>query len=52
MMSGGQGLMGGGFMWIFWIAVIVGIIFLVGWVVQKSRRSHDFPSFGYEREGF
>jgi putative membrane protein len=37
MMSGGQGFMGGGFMWIFWIAIIVGIIFLVRWVVQQSR---------------
>lgn len=37
MMSGGQGFMAGGFMWIFWIAFIVGIIFLVRWVVQQSR---------------
>ncbi len=37
MMGGNMGFMGGGFMWIFWIAVIVGIIFLVRWVVQQSR---------------
>jgi uncharacterized membrane protein len=36
-MSGGQGFMGGGFMWIFWIAVIVGMIFLVRWAVQQGR---------------
>jgi len=37
MMFGNHGFMGGGFMWIFWIAVIVGIIFLVKWIVQQSR---------------
>ena len=36
MMNGGFGFMGG-FMWIFWIAAIVGVIFLVRWVVQQSR---------------
>ncbi len=41
MMSGGQGFMGGGFMWIFWIAVIVGIIFLVRWVLQQGRTREE-----------
>jgi putative membrane protein len=36
MMWGNQGFMGV-FMWIFWIAVIVGIIFLVKWIVMQSR---------------
>ncbi len=36
MMWGNQGFMGG-FMWIFWIAIIVGIIFLVKWIVIQSR---------------
>lgn len=35
-MWGNQGFMGG-FMWIFWIAVIVGIILLVKWIVQQNR---------------
>lgn len=36
MMWGNQGFMGG-FMWIFWIAVIVGIILLVRWIFQQNR---------------
>ena len=36
MMWGNQGFMGG-FMWIFWIAIIVGIILLVKWIVQQNR---------------
>ncbi len=36
MMWGNQGFMGG-FMWIFWIAIIVGIIFLVKWIVMQNR---------------
>ncbi len=36
MMWGNQGFMGG-FMWIFWIAIIVGIIFLVKWRVMQCR---------------
>ncbi len=36
MMWGNQGFMGG-FMWIFWIAIIVGIIFLVKWIAMQSR---------------
>ena len=37
MMWGNQGFMGVGYMWIFWIAVIVGIVFLVKWIVEQSR---------------
>lgn len=36
MMNGGFGFMGG-FMWIFWIAVIVGLFFLIRWIVQQSK---------------
>lgn len=34
MMYGGFGFMGG-FMWIFWIAVVVGIVFLVKWAMPS-----------------
>lgn len=37
MMSGNYGLMGGGFMWIFWISVIVGLFFLIKWIVQSNK---------------
>ena len=46
MMGGNYGFMGGGFMWIFWIAVVVGLIFLVKWIVQQSR-----PGEGKAEEG-
>jgi putative membrane protein len=26
----------GGFMWVFWIAVLVGLFFLVKWIVQQK----------------
>jgi len=26
----------GGFMWIFWIAVLVGLIFLIKWLIQQK----------------
>ncbi len=35
-MSGNFGFMGG-FMWIFWIAVIVGLFLLIKWIVQQSK---------------
>ena len=41
MMWGNHGFMGGGFMWIFWIAVIVGIVFLVKWIVQQGKQSES-----------
>ncbi len=40
MMWGNQGFMGV-FMWIFWVAVVVGIVFLVKWIVQQSRTGED-----------
>lgn len=46
MMSGNFGFMGGS-MWIYWIALIVGIIFLLRWIVQQSKpieqRSNEDP---------
>jgi len=47
MMSGNFGFMGI-FMWIFWIAVIVGLFFLVKWIVQQSKsaeQKHGESSF-------
>jgi putative membrane protein len=38
MMWGGYGFMGV-FMWIFWILVIVGVLFLVKWIVQQGKQS-------------
>lgn len=40
MMNGGFGFMGG-FMWIFWIAVIVGLFFLVRWIVQQGQHAEQ-----------
>ncbi len=37
MMSGNYGFMGGGFMWIFWILIIVGLVFLIKWIVQSNK---------------
>jgi putative membrane protein len=31
----------GGFMWIFWIAVIVGLAFLIKWIFQQNRPSES-----------
>ena len=36
MMNGGFGFTGG-FMWIFWIAVIAGLVFLIKWIIQQSK---------------
>lgn len=38
MMWGGYGFMGV-FMWIFWILVIVGVVFLVKWIVLQGKQS-------------
>ncbi|NIM89422.1 MAG: SHOCT domain-containing protein [Candidatus Aminicenantes bacterium] len=35
-MFGEHGFMGG-YMWIFWIAVIVGLVFLIKWIVQQNK---------------
>lgn len=40
MMNGGFGLMGG-FMWFFWIAVIVGLFFLVKWIIHQSKPAEN-----------
>lgn len=46
MMWGNHGFMGGfmgAFMWIFWIAVLVGLIFLIKWIVQQNRQGEQRP---------
>ena len=40
MMSGNHGFMGG-FMWIFWILVIIGLVFLIKWIVQSNKLSES-----------
>ncbi len=40
MMWGNYGFMGI-FMWLFWILVIVGLVFLVKWLVQQGRKSES-----------
>lgn len=37
MWIGNHGFMGGGFMWIFWIAIIVGLVFLIKWIIQQNK---------------
>jgi len=36
-MFGNHGFMGGGFMWIFWILVIVGLVFFIKWIVLQNK---------------
>ena len=38
-MMWGSHWMFGGWMWICWIAVLVGIIFLIKWIVQQSKEN-------------
>ncbi|MFQ6083343.1 MAG: SHOCT domain-containing protein [Candidatus Aminicenantia bacterium] len=38
MMWGGHWMFGG-FMWIFWIAALIGLVFFVKWLVQQSKAS-------------
>jgi putative membrane protein len=32
----GDHMMFGGFMWVFWIVVLVGLFFLIKWIVQQK----------------
>ena len=42
MFMGNHGFMGG-FMWIFWIVAIVGLVFLVKWIVQQNSVVRNNP---------
>lgn len=45
MMDGwGMGWFGGIFMIVFWILIIVGLVFLIKWLVQSSRDSSGGPA--------
>jgi len=37
-MMWGDHWMFGGFMWIFWVAVLVGLVFLIKYLVQQSSK--------------
>jgi putative membrane protein len=37
MMWGDHWMYGGWMMWLFWIAVIVGLVFLIRWIVQQGK---------------
>jgi len=42
MMFGEHGFMGG-YMWIFWIVLIVGLVFLIKWMVQHNKPGESKP---------
>ncbi len=42
MMFGEHGFMGG-YMWIFWIVLIVGLVFLIKWIVQQNWAGESKP---------
>ncbi len=42
MMFGSHGFMGG-VMWLFWIAVIIGLFFLIKWIVEQSHPAESKP---------
>ncbi|PKN61718.1 MAG: electron transporter RnfE [Deltaproteobacteria bacterium HGW-Deltaproteobacteria-15] len=43
MMDWGMGWFGGIFMLIFWILVIIGLVFLIKWLVQNTRAGSSSP---------
>jgi len=43
---GGNHWIFGGWMWVFWIAVVVGLFFLVKWALQQSRPGESKPNDG------
>jgi len=42
----GNHWMFGGWMWVFWIAVLVGLFFLVKWILQQGRAGESKPNEG------
>lgn len=43
MMSGNFGFMGG-FMWIYWVLIIIGLVFFIRWIVQQNKPHEPRPS--------
>ncbi len=42
-MMWGDHWMFGGFMWLFWIAILVGIFLLIKWAIQQGRSENRKP---------
>lgn len=42
-MMWGNHWMFGGFMWIFWIAVLVALFFFIKWIVQQGKSGDNRP---------
>ena len=46
---GGMGSFGGVFMIIFWILILVGLVFLIKWLIQSANRGQSGDAVGSNR---